>query len=139
LKFLVSRLNPSCRAAMERAAASALDAGHAEVDTLHLIAQLSGANRTDAWKILDDCGIDRQRLTDDCRDAIGQLESSSVKMPMLSNSLVRVLSAAWNISSGELASESIRSGAIVLAVIDSGEAARLAQTVSAELKKLDAR
>jgi len=139
LKFLVSRLNPVCRDAMENAAASALERGHAEVDTLHLLLELADAKRTDAAAIFSACSIDMQRLGGDARAALAKVPGSQAKMPSLSNPLVRVLSVAWNVASGELASEKIRSGAILLALIDTGISVQMADTVSAELLKLSGR
>ncbi len=139
LKFLVSRLNPHCRAAMESAAASALEADHAEVDTLHLLLDLLVEKRMDAARIFSLCELDGRQLAADTRTALARIPTSQAKMPSLSGRLVRVLSVAWNIASGELESGAIRSGAIVLALLDTGIAAQMAENVSAELLKLNAR
>lgn len=136
-KFLVAKLNSLCKRAGENAAGRALSGGNSDVDVEHLLIGLLDAPRSDAALVLEYFGVDRDRLRADLNTAVDRHASKSVRMPILSGRLVRLLSMAWNVTSGELEFSEIRSVTILLALVDSGMATQMGEQVSRELLKLN--
>jgi type VI secretion system protein VasG len=131
LKFLVSRLEPTALAALEDAALSAVQMGHAEVENVHLVLALLDRKR-DVSSVMDP-SIDLSRIKAESQAALSNLPKKSVKIPLFSKHLARTLNTGWN-----LALQSEGSGRIscqlLLSAID--EAGGLPEPLATEFRKL---
>lgn len=135
LKFLVSKLNPLCRNAAERAANLALIEGHAEVRIEHLLVNLFENPAGDVRRIIEHLNLDRSALLRELKAALSAKPSStSCKTPLLSDSLIELAEAAWARSS-ELQLPEIRSATLLLAFAETGAASDLGRLVSKEFEK----
>ena len=137
LKFLVSKLNAVSRTAAEKAAALAVARGNPEVRIEHLLLGLACSPQSDATRIFQHFAVDRERLERDLNAALDSQVTGNVRTPVLSDSLVRLLSQAWAIASNEFALQEIRSAAILLVLTEPEWNAQIDQAHSPELLKLN--
>lgn len=138
LKFLVSKLNPVCRAGAERAASLAVLHGHSEVDVDHLLFGLFENPRGDVARAVAELSLNAGTISDLLKASLSRPAGSSNKTPLLSDRLVQLLQAAWS-RSADLKLPEIRSATLLLALSETGLAADLVQRVSAEFAKLNAK
>lgn len=138
LKFLVAKLNPLCRKAAESAATLAVAQGSSEVDVEHLFLGFLDIPKSDAGLAFRYFGIDTERLERDLRSALQRQNTGNVRSPVLSNRLVRLFSAAWNLAAGEFGIPEIRSATVLLASIETGIAAQMGEEACREFLKLNA-
>jgi type VI secretion system protein VasG len=137
LKFLVAKLNGTCRAAAESAAAQAVARAHDEVDVCHLLAGLLHSRCADMQAIAPVCGLDLSALSSDVREALVKCGGvTGSKTPMLSDDLIQLLQSAWA-RSVEFNFSEIRSGSFVLALAEWERLPQFAERVSPELAKLN--
>ena len=137
LKFLVSKLNTLSRTAAEKAATLAVARGNPEVRVEHLLLGLACSPQSDATRIFKHFAIDRERMDRELNATLDTHVIGNVRTPVLSDSLVRLLSQAWTLASNEFALLEIRSAAILLVLTEPEWKAQLVQTNSHELLKLD--
>ncbi|HSK40483.1 MAG TPA: AAA family ATPase, partial [Arenibaculum sp.] len=118
IKALIGKLNPICKRAMETAAELCLSQTHFTVEIEHLLARLADIPETDFARVLQHYGIDRGQLAGQLSAAMERLARGNLRTPALSAHILRLLQAAWGVSSLTLGETSIRSGAIVRALVD---------------------
>src|SRR3954468_17594922 len=135
VKFLVSKLNPLCRNAAERAANLAVIEGHAEVDVEHLLLNLFENPAGDACRFVERLSLNADGIAQELKAAISAKYSSvSHKTPLLSDRLIELTQAAWARSS-EFQLPEIRSATLLLALAETGAGGELEQRVSKEFLK----
>jgi len=136
LKSLVSRLNSTCRGALEGAAGLCLSRTNYDVEIEHLLAKLLEIENTDFQKILRhyECSIDR--LTRDVNAALNRLKTGNSRTPGLSEHLPRWFEQAWLLASVEYAEARIRSSHLLLALLANENLARIARDISRELNNI---
>lgn len=139
LKFLVSKLNPACRTAAERAASLAVVHGHSEVDIEHFLFTLFENPRGDIRDALMHLSINADAIAQRLKITLAEMTGNgNTKTPVLSDRLTQLLEAAWA-RSAEFHLPEIRSATLLLALSETGLAAELVQRVSTEFVKLNAR
>jgi type VI secretion system protein VasG len=127
LRKLIAKLNPTCRAALEHALSRAMASGHDQVTIVHWLAVLADRSDCDLVLIMDRLAVDiawqRQLLA----RAIERMPHTGQRpVPALTPDVVAVVRAAWVVASIDFDAAQIRSGHILLAVLDDAypEAAR---------------
>lgn len=138
LKFLVAKLNPTCRQATEAAAASCFSRTNYEVDIEHLLFPLMEAKGTDADCIFQHFGVDTSRLSRDLTRSLDKLKTGNYRSPSLSPRVTKLLTDAWTVASLEYSATEIRSGFLILALLSADELSRLVVEGAPELLKLNA-
>jgi type VI secretion system protein VasG len=136
LKSLIGKLNDTCRTALEGAAGLCLARTHYDVDIEHLFLKLCEAHNTDVQRILRHYEIDQSRLSRDLTRALDRLKTGNARTPSLSPRIPRLISEAWTIASIDLGAERIRSGHLLLALLEHDDLARLAQESSEEFRRI---
>lgn len=116
LTKLVDRLNPTCRRALETAAAMCVTHGADQVTHEHLLLGLLESSTSDLVCILRTCDFSPELLAMDIRRTTPPGHGGGGR-PVFSSSLIDVLQEAWLISSVELGADTIRSGAVLLALL----------------------
>ena len=117
MKTLVAKLNPSCRKALELAAALCVSQTNFNVEIEHLLRRLLDQPDTDLACLLRYYEIDSGRLVRDLDNAIASFPRGNGRTPALSTHLPVLLEEAWKLSTLELGGTAIRSGALVLALL----------------------
>ncbi|HEX2798479.1 MAG TPA: Clp protease N-terminal domain-containing protein, partial [Thermoanaerobaculia bacterium] len=132
LKSLISRLNDTCRNALEGAAGLCLSRTNYDVDVEHLLVKLGETPDTDFHRILRRFEIDESRLAKDLVRSLDRLKTGNSRTPALSPRLPKLVEEAWLIGSIDFGASRVRSGHILLALLEKEEFARLAREISKE-------
>ncbi|MCC7174061.1 MAG: type VI secretion system ATPase TssH [Bryobacterales bacterium] len=136
LKSLIGKLNGSTRNALEGAAGLCLARTHYDIEIEHYLLKLLDAAGDDLAKILSHFEVDKSRLTGDLNRSLDKLKSGNARTPVLSPSLLKMLTEAWTIGSIDYNAAQIRSGFTVLALVANEELARLMRETSREFQKI---
>jgi type VI secretion system protein VasG len=119
LNALLERLNPFCFDALQQTAALCAEKSHYEVNIEHLLLTFCLEPDADLALILRHYGVDPEALALILNHILAELPRGNPGRPSLSPLLVELLQDAWLTASIELKEESIRSGALLAALLDS--------------------
>jgi len=136
LKSLIAKLNETCRNALESAAGLCLSQTHYEVEIEHFLTKLLEMSDTDIQKILKHFEINEAHLVADLTRAIETFKTGNARTPALSPTIPQMIQEAWMFASVEYQTPRIRSGQILLALLDSEKFARMLMAESDTLKKV---
>jgi type VI secretion system protein VasG len=136
LKSLIEKLNEPCRSALESAAGLCLSQTHYEVDIEHFLIKLLELSNTDVLKILKYFEINEAHLISDLTRAIEGFKTGNARTPALSPRIPRMIQEAWLMGSVQFNSPAVRSGHILLALLDSDDLARILFSSSEAIKKI---
>ncbi|MBY0282082.1 MAG: type VI secretion system ATPase TssH [Alphaproteobacteria bacterium] len=118
MKMLIAKLNPTCKKALEAAAALCVTKGHYNIELEHFLIKLLEPVDSDIQVILRYYEIDLQTVSKQLMSAIEKLSTGNTSSPVISRHILNVLEQAWLISSLKLGGQTIRSGSILSALID---------------------
>jgi type VI secretion system protein VasG len=136
IKSLIGKLNESCRKALESAAGLCLSQTNYEVDVEHFLIKLLDMPDTDLQKISRYFEINENRLMKDLTRTIEGFKTGNARTPALSPRIPVMVENAWLIASIDFQFATVRSGHILLALLDHDETARLLVSDSNEFKKI---
>jgi type VI secretion system protein VasG len=136
LKALISKLNTTCRSALEGAAGLCLSRTHYDVEIEHVLAKLLEAPDTDIARILRHFGIDSGRASRDVTRALDRLKTGNARTPALSPRLPRLFEQAWTVASIDYGTPVVRSGHLLLALLSDPDTSRLARELSPDFKNI---
>ena len=126
VKQLVSRLNGTCRKALEAAAGLTLTRTHYNVELEHWLLALLDVTRSDAELILQRSGVQPAAVEAELRAALDAMTAGNGRAPALAPELVAAIADAWLIASVEHGEASVRSGHLLCAVVaDAAAGSRL--------------
>ncbi len=117
LKPLLNRLNRYSTAALEGAAGLCVSRSHYEVSVEHVLLRMAGDPNADLALILDRFEADPGRLEASLLRTVEGFRSGNQGKPVFSPILVEWIQDAWMLASIELSHASIRSGALVAALV----------------------
>lgn len=120
LASLIGRLNPDNRRALERAAQRCLQRGHHFVEIEHLLLELLDIEGGDLAFLLPRFGLERDALTAEINKALDLFKVGSTRTPALSSHTLGLLEDAV-VQASVLGLDSIRSGLLLLALVDRDE------------------
>ncbi|MEN3109839.1 type VI secretion system ATPase TssH [Uliginosibacterium paludis] len=126
LKVLITKLNPVCRKAAERAAALCMSAGHFEVDLEHLFLALCEADNSDFSRLCRKFDVSLTALERDLSTEIGRFRNGNTRTPVFSQHLPALFEHAWLIASLDSGNAQIRSGHLLLALLTAPDLSQLA-------------
>jgi len=136
LKSLIGKLNTTCRSALESAAGLCLSQTHYEVDIEHFLIKLFEIANTDMQKILRHFEINEARLVSDLTRTMEGFKTGNARTPALSPRIPSMIQEAWLVASVDFQTPSIRSGHILLALMNNDEMARMLSGSSESFKKI---
>lgn len=136
LKSLISKLNPTCRGALEGAAGLCLSRTNYDVEPEHLLLKLIEAPDTDFARILRRYEVDASRLTKDITAALDRLKVGNARTPALSPRLPSWVQEAWLLGSIDFGATQVRSGHLLLALLSVDDLGRLAREISREFASI---
>ena len=119
LKTLISKLNPTCRRALEKAAERCHGQTQFSVEIEHLLLALLDIADCDLVRACGAYSVATDRLTQQLTQAIDGFKRGNGRTPALSPQLSELLGAAWSVASLELGLGAVRSGAVLKALLDS--------------------
>ena len=121
IKSLLSRLNASCTQALEAAAGACLSRAHYEVAVEHVLAKLLESPQNDLALILPRFSCDQIPWGRTVENSLEGLRVGNSGKPVFSPLFLEWIQDAWLISSLDLEETSIRSGALLLALLGKPE------------------
>jgi type VI secretion system protein VasG len=137
-KELVARLNPVCLKAFSGAAQGAKARGNPYVELVHLIWELSRSARSDFEILLKAAGVDEGKLEGDIQRAIDALPHGASAVEEFSDHIFHAIQEAWNFGSLEFSDDTVRSGYLLLAMLQTPALEGLLYRISLEFDRIDA-
>ncbi len=122
---LTKTLNSTCLKALEEAVGLCLSRGNPSVEIEHWLVKLIDRPDTDLTRIFRQFEVDPARLLADLTRSLDQLRTGHQRMPALSLRIDQLIRHAWVLSSIQFQESKIRSGVLLLALLDDEELARL--------------
>lgn len=117
-RVLVEKLNPVCRRALEQGAELCVTRTHYAVEAEHLLVRLLEEPRSDLVALLRHYDVSDAVCLAEFTRGLDCFESGNRATPVLSPPLLRWMERAWVVSSLRLGEAHIRSGALLLALLD---------------------
>ena len=133
LKSLIGKLNETTRIALEGAAGLCLSRTHYDIEIEHFLLKLLDGQDSDLLRIIQHFGVDKSRFTGELTRSLDKLKTGNARNPVLSPSLVKMLTTAWTIGSVDYSAGQIRSGFAIVALLTDEELVRIARDFSREL------
>jgi type VI secretion system protein VasG len=121
LKSLIDKLSPLCRRTLEEAAGLCVSRTHYNVEIEHLLAKLLAlpeGQDTDLRRALRQYGLDRSLLASQVEEALGRFDPGNSRTPAFSPQILQLFREAWLASSLQLRSPTVRTGSLLLALLD---------------------
>lgn len=132
LKSLVGRLNDTCRSALEDAAGLCLSRTNYDVEIEHLLMKFLEKDDTDLHKICTHFEVNIDRLTKDVNTSLDRLKTGNTRTPSLSERIPDWVQDAWLLASIEFGAGKVRSGHMLLALLQDSSLSRIASDISKE-------
>ncbi len=136
LQSLIEKLNPVCKRGLETAARLCVSQSQYNVEIEHLLISLLDLPDTDIRKAFSFYNIKTGDVNHELLRAIEQFKRGNSRTPALSPQLIRLLEQAWLYSSIHLDTPSIRTGSLLLALLDDSDLRSLIIRSSLSLKRI---
>ena len=136
LKQLISRLNDTCRRALEAAAGLTLSRTHYNVEIEHWLVKLADRADGDMAAILRHYEVDNARFLTDLNRSLEKMKTGNGRAPSLAPEISDLVKQAWLFASLEQGSGKIRSGHLLWALLADETLARSARDASGQLLKI---
>ncbi|WP_085316757.1 type VI secretion system ATPase TssH [Derxia lacustris] len=118
IRTLLARLNAECKLAMTRAAELCVRETHFNVDLEHLLANLLDPLAPDLALILPAYAVAVETVQAQLRHSLEGFKRGNGRTPALSPHLAPLLQEAWLMSSMLLGEQQVRSGTLLLALLE---------------------
>ncbi len=118
IKSLLERLNPYCTRSLEAAAGLCVSRTHYEVTVEHLVSKLLEEPQSDLPLILRQFEMDSGRLRKAVEQSLEEFKAGNAAKPVFSPLLMEWFQESWLVGSVDLGENRIRSGALILALLN---------------------
>jgi type VI secretion system protein VasG len=135
--LIKQKLNKTCLGALAAAGALCKSRTNATVEFEHWLLSLSELPDSDLTRIFRQFEVDPAGLARDLTRAIDGFRRGSGRTPNLAESIGQAARAAWVLASVEYQAKLIRSGVLLLAILDDKDLGRMARNASSELGKIN--
>ena len=133
---LIKTLNKTCLNALQAAAGLCLSRTNPSVEVEHWLVKLIEVPDTDLTRIFRHFEVDTSRLLRDLTRVIDGFRTGNQRTPTLSLKIDQLVREAWVLASIQYQARQVRSGTLLLALLDDEELGRLARDASRELAKI---
>jgi type VI secretion system protein VasG len=117
-KTLVGKLNFTCKRALESAAALCVSKTHYNVELEHFLLRLMEAGDSDIQFVLRYYEFDGGSILKQLTSTIDKFQTGNTTQTTLSPHILTTLEEAWMVASLQLGEDEIRSGTILMALLD---------------------
>ncbi len=136
IKGLIEKLNPITKASLEGAAALAMSNGQYNIEVEHWLLKIIEHPHTDLLSILEKYEIQKEAFIKQLQYSTSEFKTGNTRPPAFSETIQKLLTQSWLLSSSEFEHNSISSGHLITAlVLDSTLSAQVRYTVP-ELQKI---
>ncbi len=136
LRALISRLDPLCREALEAAAGLTLSRTHYNVEIEHWLYKLAEPVDGDVAIILKHYDVDVGRMQAELNRTLDRMKTGNGRSPALSPNLVKLTREAWLLASLQHGAATVRSGHVLLALLNNDDLAPIARESSSQLMRI---
>lgn len=136
LKSLIGTLNETCHGALMQAANVCLTRQQYDVDIEHLLLTLSMQSDADVPRVLRHYDVTQTRLAQELTRRLDQLKTGNNRTPAFSPRLLQWLTTAWTLASLNFGARQVRSGHLLLALLDDEALARFAYDSAQALRHI---
>ncbi len=133
---LIKTLNKTCLNALQSAAGLCLSRTNPSVEVEHWLVKLTELPDSDLTRIFRNFEVDTSHLLRDLTRVIDGFRTGNQRTPTLSLKIDQLVRAAWVTASIQYQARQVRSGTLLLALLDDEELGRLARDASRELGKI---
>jgi type VI secretion system protein VasG len=133
---LIRTLNKTCVNALQSAAGLCLSRTNPSVEVEHWLVKLIELPDSDLTRIFRNFEVNTANLLRDLTHVIDGFRTGNQRTPTLSLKIDDLIRAAWVLSSIQFQARQVRSGTLLLALLDHEELGRLARDTSRELSKI---
>jgi len=133
---VIKALNKTCVNALQAAAGLCLSRTNYSVEIEHWLFKLTEVNDTDLSRIFRHFEIDSSRLQRDLTRALDRLKTGNARTPSLSPSIDQLVRSAWVYATLQYKAPLVRSGHLLLALLEDEQLGRLARDASTEFSKI---
>jgi type VI secretion system protein VasG len=118
IRTLLSKLNPECKRAMVEAAELCVKQTQFNVELEHLLIRLIESGAPDLKLILDRFEINSNSVTTQLQQSMDGFKRGNGRTPAMSPHFIPLFQEAWLLSSMLLGGQQIRSGTVLLAMLE---------------------
>ncbi len=133
---LIKTLNPTCLGGLDGAAALCFSRTNPTVEIEHWLSKLVEAPNSDLTRIFAFFEVDSAHVLRDLTRVIDRFRTGNQRTPTLSLKIDELIRSAWVLASVQYGTRKIRSGVLLLALLDEDDLGRLARESSRELAKI---
>ncbi len=133
---LIKTLNKTCLNALQSSAGLCLSRTNPSVEIEHWLVKLIELPDTDLVRIFRNFEVDTSRLLRDLTQVLDGFRSGNQRTPTLSLKIDQLIRAAWVTASIQYQARQVRSGTLLLALLDDEGLGRQARDSSRELGKI---
>src|SRR6516225_274239 len=133
---LIKTLNKTCLNALQSAAGLCLSRTNPSVEVEHWLVKLIELPDTDLTRIFRNFEVNTSHLLRDLTQVIDGFRTGNQRTPTLSLKIDQLIRAAWVTASIQYQARQVRSGTLLLALLDDEELGRLARDSARELRKI---
>ena len=135
-KFLVGKLNETCKDALTDALNLCLRRKNYDVEMAHWISRLLEIENTDFHRVLRHYGINVDDVTKDVAVTLGKLDIGNSDKNAISKRIYEWIQEAWVLASINYGAANVRSGHLILALVNNEELGQIATKISRHLTEL---
>ncbi len=117
LKNLIAKLNPICRKSLEESAALCVSQTNYNIEIEHFLLKLIDIPDSDLYRLLRYYEVNGSRVSRELTAAMDQFKRGSQRTPAFSQHVLELLQESWVISSLHFGGEDIRTGALLMALL----------------------
>ena len=118
IRTLLAKLNPECKRALEKGAELCVGQTHYNVEVEHLLFKLLEAAAPDMVLVFKEFGIQGDDIMAQLQGAMDRFKRGNGRTPALSPHLAPLFQEAWLLSSMLLGEQQVRSGTLLLALLE---------------------
>ena len=118
IRTLLSRLNPTCKRAMSQAAELCVKHTHYNVELEHLLMALLQEPAPDAQQVLQRFALDPAAVATQLQQSMDRFKRGNGRTPALSPHFAPLFQEAWLLSAMLLGQQQVRSGTVLLALLE---------------------
>jgi type VI secretion system protein VasG len=118
IRTLLGRLNPEVKGALNRAAELCVQHTHYNVDVEHLLYRLLETPAPDVGLILAQFELKPEQILSQLQEAMDRFKRGNGRTPSFSPNLAPLFQEAWLLSSMLLGEQQVRSGTVLLALLE---------------------
>ena len=118
IRTLLGKLNPECKLAMKQAAELCGRQTHFHVDIEHLLLHLVDDRSPDIALILPQFGVDAGQVASQLQQSLDRFKRGNGRTPAMSPHFAPWFQEAWLLSSMLLGEQQVRSGTLLLALLE---------------------